>query len=170
MKDIKNFEGLYKATEDGKVYSVKSEKFLKFDVGTHGYAEVCLYKQGIRTKRTVHRIMAETFIGEIPKGLVVDHIDGDKLNNSYTNLRIVTQKGNVDNQRLRGTFFNVKEVQQLAVESRKRAMKLILPDGSEEDFDSSAEACRKFNLNPSKIHNVLKGKQSKHKGFTARYL
>lgn len=46
----------------------------------------------------IHRIVAELYIGEIPKGYVIDHIDGNKLNNNVNNLRICTQKENVLNE------------------------------------------------------------------------
>ena len=42
----------------------------------------------------VHRIIWETFNGEIPDGYVIDHIDCDKLNNSLSNLQLVTQSEN----------------------------------------------------------------------------
>lgn len=44
---------------------------------------------------TIHRIVAETFIGSVPKGYDVDHIDGDKSNNNVTNLEIVTHQENM---------------------------------------------------------------------------
>lgn len=44
---------------------------------------------------TIHRIVAETFLGAIPKGYDVDHIDGDKSNNNITNLEVVTHKENM---------------------------------------------------------------------------
>lgn len=44
---------------------------------------------------TIHKIVAETFLGDIPKGYDVDHIDGDKSNNSLTNLEIVTHQENM---------------------------------------------------------------------------
>ena len=44
---------------------------------------------------TIHRIVAETFLGSIPEGYDVDHIDGDKSNNCVTNLEIVTHQENM---------------------------------------------------------------------------
>ena len=44
---------------------------------------------------TIHRIVAETFLGSIPEGYDVDHLDGDKSNNSVTNLEIVTHQENM---------------------------------------------------------------------------
>ena len=46
---------------------------------------------------SAHVLVYQTFIGEIPEGYVIDHIDGDKLNNNISNLRAVTQSKNVKN-------------------------------------------------------------------------
>lgn len=43
----------------------------------------------------VHRIIWESLHGPIPQGLVVNHIDGDKLNNRIDNLEVVTDLENV---------------------------------------------------------------------------
>jgi hypothetical protein len=42
----------------------------------------------------VHRIIWEIFNGPIPSGMVIDHIDGDYLNNAVNNLRPITQAEN----------------------------------------------------------------------------
>lgn len=49
-----------------------------------------------RHKRVlVHRLIYETFKGRIPKGMQVDHIDGDKQNNALNNLQILTPEENI---------------------------------------------------------------------------
>lgn len=45
----------------------------------------------------MHRVVIELFIGPIPKGYVVDHIDGNPSNNNINNLRVCTQKENIHN-------------------------------------------------------------------------
>ena len=50
-----------------------------------------------RKKLFVHRIIWEIFYGEIPENMFIDHLDGDRLNNKISNLRLVTRKGNARN-------------------------------------------------------------------------
>ena len=47
----------------------------------------------------VHRIIWTLFYGEVPDGFVIDHIDGDSLNNIISNLRLITQAENRRNTR-----------------------------------------------------------------------
>ena len=45
--------------------------------------------------RTVHSLVAETFLGERPEGYDIDHINGDKTDNKAENLRYVTHTENM---------------------------------------------------------------------------
>jgi hypothetical protein len=58
-----------------------------------------------RTKRfqsvLMHRVILQDAIAAAPPGLVVDHIDGDGLNNTRRNLRLCTPRENAWNQRRR---------------------------------------------------------------------
>lgn len=51
-------------------------------------------------KHYAHRIVWEMINGPIPDGLVIDHIDGNCINNRISNLRLVTLSGNQRNARI----------------------------------------------------------------------
>ncbi len=44
--------------------------------------------------KLLHKLVAEAFIGKRPKGLVIDHINGDHFDNRVCNLRYVTNREN----------------------------------------------------------------------------
>jgi hypothetical protein len=48
-----------------------------------------------------HRIIWTLFYGEIKEGFVVDHIDGNRLNNNIINLREISKRHNSHNQSIR---------------------------------------------------------------------
>jgi hypothetical protein len=52
-----------------------------------------------RVQYTAHRIIWIMHNGEIPQGMVIDHIDGDKTNNNIENLRCVTSAQNTMNRK-----------------------------------------------------------------------
>ena len=97
MKDICNYEGLYKIDENGNVFSVRNNKFLNTTVLPSGYEYVHLCNGNGKTKLLrVHRLVAEAFIqnpNDLPQ---VNHKDGNKLNNSVENLEWCT---NLENMR-----------------------------------------------------------------------
>ena len=61
-RDIKGYEGLYKVSNLGDIYSFNKKGFLNKQNDKQGYYQVTLSKNGkLKTKR-IHRIVAETFI------------------------------------------------------------------------------------------------------------
>jgi hypothetical protein len=50
-----------------------------------------------RKKHKIHQYVAYSFLGDRPEGLVIDHIDRNKLNNNVNNLRYCTCKENIRN-------------------------------------------------------------------------
>lgn len=55
---------------------------------------------GIKRRYYAHRVIWEMHFGEIKKGMCIDHIDGDGLNNRMSNLRLVSLSDNQRNRRL----------------------------------------------------------------------
>jgi hypothetical protein len=55
-----------------------------------GYYEVTLQSLGKRKYVRLHRVIFEAFNDKIPNGLVINHKDGNKLNNNLNNLEVVT--------------------------------------------------------------------------------
>jgi len=59
-----------------------------------GYRRVCIQKKYYY----IHRLIWQLLVGEIEDGLFIDHIDGDRLNNSISNLRLATARENQQNK------------------------------------------------------------------------
>lgn len=102
MRTIKGFED-YCITEDGRVYSKKRGKFLKHGVAKNGYCFFILSKTGKTYYRYAHRLVAQNYLGDRKK-LQVNHIDGNKSNNTLANLEWVTAVENITHAVVTGLF------------------------------------------------------------------
>lgn len=71
-----------------------NERFLKPAISGSGYGFVCLRKNNKHHNKRIHVMVAESFISDRPKGLVINHIDGNKLNNDVSNLEYVSKQKN----------------------------------------------------------------------------
>lgn len=80
----------YFITEDGQVWSEHSKRFLKLIIH-RGYHKVHL---NFNENAIVHRLVAELYLENPENKPQVNHIDGNKLNNHYTNLEWCTQSEN----------------------------------------------------------------------------
>ena len=124
-KDIKGYEGLYQVSNLGKIRSLRCwtgriylvrNKILNPSRNQKGYLQVQLCKNGKRKQCLVHRVVAEIFIPHFDeKQDIVNHIDGNKLNNIVENLEWCTQKQNVQHA-IRNNLFkthknNLKSVE-----------------------------------------------------------
>ena len=84
----------YDLYEDGSLYSRLTGKFIIHDISNRcGYIRVTLYKP-TRVRHLLHRLVAEHFLEKIEGKNFVNHKDGNKNNNHYTNLEWVTQSEN----------------------------------------------------------------------------
>ena len=83
-------------SRDGRVYSIKSNSLLVQHETEKGYFRVNVTIDGQCYHRRVHRLVAETYIpNDNPELDTVDHIDGDKSNNSVENLQWMSRGDNI---------------------------------------------------------------------------
>jgi len=98
--DAQGYEGLYKISDDGKVLNQKG-LILKPHHDKDGYERVSLCKNGEKRNHFIHRLVAINYIDN-PKGYKqIDHINRDKLNNEISNLRWISQSGNMRNRKMK---------------------------------------------------------------------
>lgn len=69
-------------------------KMLRCSRHSQGYRYFQLKRNDRRVNYLVHHLVARAFIGDRPKGLIIDHIDRDRTNNHVDNLRYTTYKEN----------------------------------------------------------------------------
>ena len=95
----------YTVEENGDVYSIGynwrgyGKRKMVPSKDKDGYLYVRLMIDNRRLKFRIHQLVAFRYIGPKPsKDYQVRHLDGDKLNNHYTNLAWGTAKENADDR------------------------------------------------------------------------
>lgn len=121
-KNILGFEGIYEISNYGNVKNIIKNKVLKPRKHTNGYLRICLCKNSISKDFYIHRLVALNFIDNDLHKNEVNHIDGNKENNSYINLEWATRSENqkhafaiglnkiTDKHKLSNSIYNSKPV------------------------------------------------------------
>ena len=159
-KDIPNYEGIYQASNLGRVKSLKrpyglKEKILKPRI-TRGYYRVHLHKNSIRKDYFVHRLVFEAFNGTIPENMQINHINEIKTDNRLENLNLMTPKENIN----WGT----------GIERRsKQVLQFTLEDVFIKEYPSIRQAERETGFGNQHIYACCKGKLKQAYGYKWKY-
>jgi len=112
-KDIAGHEGRYQVSDAGRVRSLDRIVVTRLGVPKRTNGRILALKPNVggylslRLGRgvpvMVHQLVAEAFIGKCEKGIHVCHNDGNKENNTPSNLRHDTPKGNQADRAIHGT-------------------------------------------------------------------
>lgn len=154
-KDIQGYEGLYQVSNLGRVRSLnKYDRRGRFKEGKiklisdngNGYCVVNLKVDGEQKSRSVHRLVAQAFIPNPNNLPEINHIDGNKKNNTISNLEWCDRSDNLRHaiKHKLHTKFGQRKV--ICVELNK-------------EFNSVAEAEKWVGVKGSRISNVCKLKR-----------
>ena len=114
----------YLASKCGKILSLKrkEKKILKLQNDGCGYHQFVLYENNIKKFYRVSRFVFECFKGEISVDKQVDHVDGDKNNNSISNLQLLTPKENIRKSICKKVIsFNIETKEKIIFDSLTQA-------------------------------------------------
>lgn len=179
-KPVEGYEGLYEVSNTGKVKALKrtvksyngldrsfNEKILTLHSSkiTKRHPKpiyhVELWKNNKRKVKLIHRLVAETFIPNPEGKPQVNHIDGNRMNNSVENLEWCTGSENSKHAYKTGL-------------SKPRGCKPIRGinkiTGNIKEYPSIEEAARQLNGNSDAIRSCLKGRSNSSCGFFWEYI
>lgn len=155
-KPIRDFEDKYEISTLGRVKSIGTYNTCKKGimipmVDTSGYQHVRLYSGGKVVDKSIHRLVAETFLPN-PNGLkYVNHKDENRRNNALENLEWCTNQYNI-------AYSLGRKVIQLSKEGTLLRV-----------FNSIAEASKEFNIPTTNISKCCKGLRKSAGNFIWRY-
>lgn len=143
----------YEMTQCGKIRAVISKRELSFQLTKRGYTRVTLIcDNGKRLPRSLHQLLALTFLPNPEGHKEIDHIDRNRANNHLSNLRWASRK-----------MQNVNRAQMKQYLSRRPIWQLS-PSGERlKRFLCVTEAAKELNISTGVLHDVLR----KRKVYTA---
>lgn len=163
LKDLKykDVKSIYKIDENGNIYSKYKNDYLIPRQDKNGYLEISLRGKKRIIYARVSVLVAYNFIGKPPEKMkdpTVDHIDGNKTNNHYLNLRWLERAENSSVRKIRG-----KTLGELNHESKLKEEQVILICELLLKNDMTLqEIADMFNVHKTTISNINKKKNWKH--------
>lgn len=149
-KPIQTWEDKYEISNYGRVWSKARHIFKLPDTNNCGYLRIQLSRNGNKERYFIHRLVAELFVPGKFADFVVNHIDGNKLNNMATNLEWVSQ---TDNQRHSLLDLGNKAKLKLFTE---QPYKLVHADGTMTYYESMAKLAYATGFSRAMLYNLLK--------------
>lgn len=148
----------YSVSMDGQVRNNKTGKILALCHDTNGYLSVGLYRDGKRSIKRVHKLVAEAFIPNPLNLHDINHKDGNKKNNHSSNLEYCTRSYNM-----------LHSTRTLGIKPRKPLKKPVVCLESDEVYVNIQTAANAVNRSSKAIRKCLNGQTKTAAGKHWRY-
>ena len=148
---IPNWEE-YEVDETGRVRNTLTGNMIVGDTNNAGYQRICCYRKGRKQRFFRHRLVAELFIDNPNNFKEVNHIDGDKTNNSVTNLEWCDRA------------HNEREARRLLIKSYTPYI-VYFTNGEVKKYEFVIDLANELNVSGRTVLNYLQGKT---KGYINR--
>ncbi len=148
----------YEVSEDGQVRHARLARqnaqhgCLRGYVNRRGYQTVCFVVNGKHTTRPVAHYVAEAFLGARPLGMTVNHKDGNKRNDHWSNLEYCTRLDNVRHAFEHGLMSSTRVSTPIAVVRQIRA---AYQDDQTQSYNALA---RRFQVSAEAVSRVVQQK------------
>ena len=164
-KPVLGWEGFYEASDTGMVRNVMARKgthvakILKGRPTHDGYLKVALQREGRRQNACVHRVIYEAFMGQIPEGLEIDHLDFCRTNNRLANLEAVNRQVNTERSFIKGRDMarGSKQGRAAFTEITVAAIRRRVASGEAQNAIAA-----EFGVTPTAINCIVKRKTWRH--------
>ena len=134
---------------DGNIFNLKLNRLIVPNINKKGYYSVTLNNNTLRKYFKVHRLVAMTFLPNPDNKPQVNHIDGNKANNSLSNLEWVTGSENVRHAVESGLRDKAHE------KARIDNQKMVLHKPTGIFYDSLKIACETLNIKYASARNYI---------------
>lgn len=161
-KDIDGYEGYYRVSSNGRIQNVNTGKILKGDVNSIGYKRVWLYTP-IPKRMFIHRLVAAAFCDGWKEDKVVNHKDGNKQNNVFTNLEWVTRSEND----LHAFRLGLRSIHRCSF--RHKIFAYDTNGNLYKVYANVQDCCDDLGVARSNVYNCCNGKQLTCKGYKLSY-
>lgn len=163
-EDIPGFPG-YQASTLGRIKSFcdkhsgirKESSIVHQAVAHHGYRRLQICRDAKRINYYVHRLVLLTFVGPIPDGMEVGHLNGDTSDNRLENLCYCTKEENEALKVQTGTHHWVKLTPEQAGFIKKNYS--CVADGG---IYTASKLAEMFNVSKECIHGIIQGRSWRH--------
>lgn len=168
-KDIDGYEGLYKVSNKGRVYSHISNKVLKRYCSSNGYEHVNLTKNNNSRYLITHRLVAEAFVENEQNYPCVNHKDEDIRNNSADNLEWCTYQYNSYYGTRIDRITSLIDYKEVGRKNSKSILQFNLDGSFVKRWDSITNCKGETGYDKSNIVKCCRGKIKSAYGYVWRY-